>query len=626
MPYSSQPPRTILAAIAAVTIVPLGLLLWVGWRFFDQDRLVERQQAQERLERAADVAVAALQRGLTAAEQRLAGGERDWPAGAVSLAVGGDSVEVWPRERVAWRPSVPALREAGGETFAEGEALEFQRRDRAGAIRVYSELARSTDPAVRAGALLRLARNLKAEGRTDDAAAAYSRMAGIHDVAVAGTPAALAARYGLCKLLQEAGRSADLRREGATLAASLRGAEWPLTGPVYLLYMADAAAWTGEPRRPTDSETLAAAVEAFAASSAARPDVGRELLRVDGSPVVVLWARVAGRLRALAALPGFVDSEWLRPASAAAAQQHARVVFGPVAGGARAIRGTAETALPWPVAVVPDGTTDTAYAQKRRLLMAGYVLLVSMALAAGFLIFRAVTREFAVARLQSDFVAAVSHEFRTPLTALRQFTDMLRDNPSITAERRALCYDAQARAADRLTRLVESLLDFGRMEAGSRPYRFECCDVGELARRTVEEFRAGAQAEGYEIVFDSGSGGVEIGADPEALSRAFWNLLDNAVKYSPDSRCVEVGLDRDNGTVAFSVRDHGIGIPAHERHTIFARFHRGAQARQLGIKGTGIGLAMVHHIVGAHHGRVEVESRPGDGSTFTIILPVKEHT
>jgi signal transduction histidine kinase len=343
----------------------------------------------------------------------------------------------------------------------------------------------------------------------------------------------------------------------------------------------------------------------------------------------------------LAALPGFVDAEWLPPASAIAAQQHVRIALGALSGGAKVIRTAAETSLPWPVAVVADGAVDTAYVQKRRLLVAGFVLLLSMAVAAGFLIFRAVSRELAVARLQSDFVAAVSHEFRTPLTALRQFTDMLRDNAALPAERRALCYEAQARATDRLTRLVESLLDFGRMEAGSRPYRFECCDCADLARRTVDEFRGGAQADGYDIVFAGpptclrperdegvprGPGGPPyIDADPEALSRALWNLLDNAVKYSADSRAVEVALQSHNGTVAISVRDNGIGIQAHERHSIFGRFHRGEQARKLGIKGTGIGLAMVDHIVRAHHGHVEVESRPGEGSTFTIVLPVKEN-
>lgn len=107
------------------------------------------------------------------------------------------------------------------------------------------------------------------------------------------------------------------------------------------------------------------------------------------------------------------------------------------------------------------------------------------------------------------------------------------------------------------------------------------------------------------------------------MTNALWNLLDNAVKYSPEPLPVRVGIEGRNGHVQISVCDRGIGIPGHERAAIFEKFHRGEQARTLGIKGTGIGLAMVHEIVRAHHGRVEVESEAGHGSTFTIVLPMK---
>ena len=120
------------------------------------------------------------------------------------------------------------------------------------------------------------------------------------------------------------------------------------------------------------------------------------------------------------------------------------------------------------------------------------------------------------------------------------------------------------------------------------------------------------------------NGAAYVDSDEDALSRAVRNLLDNAVKYSPDHRAVEVGLSSGDGSVRIVVRDHGMGIPVHERGTIFGKFQRGEQARLHGIKGTGIGLAMVDEIVRAHHGRVEVESEPGHGSTFTIVLPATE--
>ena len=256
------------------------------------------------------------------------------------------------------------------------------------------------------------------------------------------------------------------------------------------------------------------------------------------------------------------------------------------------------------------------------MLIAGLVLLVFMALMASYLIVRAVGRELAVARLQSDFVAAVSHEFRTPLTALRQFTDMLREQPALDDDRRRVAYDAQSRATDRLTRLVESLLDFGRMEAGARRYQFERHDCADLVGRVVDDFRGEARATGHDVEFRA-NGDVHAEIDDEAIARAVRNLLDNAVKYSPEPARVDVCLDRRNGHVLISVQDRGIGIPPHERVEIFAKFHRGEQARIRGIKGTGIGLAMVDEIVRAHHGRVDVDSEPGSGSTFTIVLPVK---
>jgi signal transduction histidine kinase len=348
---------------------------------------------------------------------------------------------------------------------------------------------------------------------------------------------------------------------------------------------------------------------------------GREALQVEGRTLTAIWQTTAGARHILLATPEFVDSQWLSAAqpgirlSLEAAEPHSR----------RAVRTTADTGLPWPFTATLTGSSiaDGTFAMRRHLLIGGLLLLVSMALAAAYLIFRSIDRELAVVRQQSEFVAAVSHEFRTPLTTLRQFTDMLRDHDELADDRRRICYEAQSRATDRLTRLVESLLDFGRMEAGARQYRFERRDCAELVRNAVEDFRGNAQAAGYEIDVN-GEGPLEADVDEEAVSRAIWNLLENSAKYSPGRHDVEVGMRRNKDGVCISVRDHGIGIPGHEQAAIFGRFRRGEDARRLGIKGTGIGLAIVDQIVKAHRGRVEVESRPGEGSTFTLVLPVRE--
>jgi signal transduction histidine kinase len=290
-------------------------------------------------------------------------------------------------------------------------------------------------------------------------------------------------------------------------------------------------------------------------------------------------------------------------------------------GGLSAERSHVQAELPWNVLVTSTDTAgDQGLALRWRLLTTGFLLLVTIAVVASALVLRTVSREMAVARLQSDFVAAVSHEFRTPLTTLRQFTEMLREQPHLDQERRALCYDTQARATDRLTRLVESVLDFGRIEAGAQPYRFELQDGVALVRRVVDDFRGEPQASDWTIAY-SGDGAAPLTCDPDALARAVWNLLDNALKYSRPGTCIDVAVRARGGAVRIAVQDRGLGIAPHEQRAIFAKFQRGDEARLRGIRGTGLGLAMVHQIVRAHSGHVDVESAPGAGSTFTIVLP-----
>jgi two-component system, OmpR family, phosphate regulon sensor histidine kinase PhoR len=172
------------------------------------------------------------------------------------------------------------------------------------------------------------------------------------------------------------------------------------------------------------------------------------------------------------------------------------------------------------------------------------------------------------------------------------------------------------RSTERLSRLVESLLDFRRMEAGARPYVLESVDAAAFTRRVAEEFRRETGAEVHVTAED----GAWIAADAGALSLAVWNLLDNAVKYAPGS-AVELRVRGDGGVVRISVADRGPGIAASDQRSIFDKFVRGREATELGVKGTGIGLAMVKHVAEAHRGRVELESSPGAGSVFTIVLP-----
>lgn len=227
------------------------------------------------------------------------------------------------------------------------------------------------------------------------------------------------------------------------------------------------------------------------------------------------------------------------------------------------------------------------------------------------------------AQLQSDFVAAVSHEFRSPLTSLRSITNLLVQGRISEEGRRRQSYVFLERETARLQRLVEDLLDFGRMESGRKQYRFATFDVFQPVRAAVCDMLEQAELEGFHIETNLvASAAARIRADEEALRRAVRNLLENAMKYSPECRTVWVDGVVDNHRVSISVRDRGMGVEPSEQRAIFQKFVRGDAAKKAGIKGTGIGLAMVKQTSEAMGGFIRLQSEVGVGSTFTIYLPL----
>jgi signal transduction histidine kinase len=162
------------------------------------------------------------------------------------------------------------------------------------------------------------------------------------------------------------------------------------------------------------------------------------------------------------------------------------------------------------------------------------------------------------------------------------------------------------------------------MEAGQARYRLVSVDGGELVRDTVEAFQRTASTKGYQVELTLPAANCRIRADRDALGRALWNLLDNAVKYSPENRTVWVEMAVRGDQLAVLVKDEGMGIPAVEQKSIFQKFFRGDNSRETGIKGTGLGLTMVKHIVAAHGGEIRLESVQGKGSRFTIVIPLEK--
>jgi len=655
-------PRHVVTLFLGVTGSLLLALGWLAWQLLAQDRALAAQRTQERLDGAAETAVAALRHGLEDLAQRLDSLSKlplnQAPAvfaeqasmlgGDAALIVAGErSFDAWPAGCLVYYPRSALQRSARGSTgeaFAHGEALEFQQRDLAGALRAFEPLAGAA-PRLRAGALLRMARIWSQMRQLDRALGAYEQLEALGATPAEELPAGLLAGYGRCLVLRDLGRSEDLRREAAALESELGTGKWRLTQAEYEFYRDQARGWQpsrADPERktaPDGSERLSAAVTAAwdawgAEPGSVTPAAGSQLLHAGGIGVLVAWHSTAGRVAALAGGPRFIAAHLVGPANATLMRHRARMVLADAdrhtpggdrrAGGDRQVERTAaDTRLPWSVRIVDadPGAELRAAAARSRIVLAGLVTLGLFVLVGSTFIVRAVNRELEVSRLQTDFVAAVSHEFRTPLTSIRQASELLLEG-RVPETRREEYYRTQHRDSERLLHLVEALLDFGRMESGAREYRLEPVDVTALVRALADEFSPNVKAAGYRVETALQSEGTLVSADREALGRAIWNLLDNAVKYSPSHKTVWLTTAVVDGSLAISVRDRGVGVPAEDQRRIFAKFARGSNAAASGAKGTGLGLAMVQHTVTAHGGHVRLESVPGEGSTFTITLPV----
>jgi signal transduction histidine kinase len=268
------------------------------------------------------------------------------------------------------------------------------------------------------------------------------------------------------------------------------------------------------------------------------------------------------------------------------------------------------------------GTTLAALAQ--HFMHTSFLILgaLSFLLAGGiFLTYRNVSKEMALARLKSDFVSNVSHELRTPLALIRLYAETLELGRLTSADKHHEYYCIIRKESERLTALINNILDFSRIEAGRKEYEFRETDMRDLVRNTLESYRY--QIEQHGFIFEENVSEVPpLKVDREAMARSLVNLVNNALKYSQDRKYIGVNLYRENGSVKLEVIDHGIGIPAGEQSKIFEKFYRVGDPLVHNTKGSGLGLSLVQHIARAHGGDVAVDSTPGAGSKFTITLPV----
>ncbi len=276
----------------------------------------------------------------------------------------------------------------------------------------------------------------------------------------------------------------------------------------------------------------------------------------------------------------------------------------------------------WEIAGAYSGTTveDIARGQFRRNLVISLLALVALGVAA-FATFTMATRETRLARMKSAFVSNVSHEMKTPLALISMYAETL-DSGRISAPDKVRdYYRTILRESRKLAHLVENVLDFARLEAGRAQIRFEQIDVGELAAEVARNCEEQLRMEGFKLSLEIDPELPPIEGDRSRLSQALLNLVDNAVKYSADTKEVGIAVRRADNAVVVEITDKGIGINPSEQQRIFEQFYRAGDPMTQKVRGAGLGLALVRHIVAAHQGRVELRSTPGRGSAFSVVLP-----
>jgi signal transduction histidine kinase len=402
------------------------------------------------------------------------------------------------------------------------------------------------------------------------------------------------------------------------LQTGLDEGRWTILRGEADLYRADAAPAVP---RPPSWDLAAALADAWRDIPGSSPR-GQRTVVAGGRGVLVLWRASTPRTAVAVA---FVDeffgavapqgTQWrLAAGGELLADKAGRQASG-------AVTRIVDAGHPWTLDVWPMPRRASRLEVNRAVAI---MLAISLLFVWGTAYFmtRAIRREAEVARLQSDFVAAVSHEFRSPLTTVRQLAELLDTGRLATEDRRRTYYRMISSEAARLQRLVETLLNFGRIEAGAARYHFADVETAALVRDVVREVDGHARELAARIEIAGPEEGALVRADETALGVALRNLIDNAIKYSPGEPVVRVEWAVEAGLVAIRVIDRGLGIPEKEQAAVFRKFVRGQSAARANVKGTGVGLAMVHGIVLAHHGRVRLESEVGRGSTFTILLPL----
>jgi len=567
-----------------------------GLYLIRQERELAGKRIVDNRRRVVDQARSALQARLEQIKLREV---RNWspsrPAGDLAVAV----VRVLGDSRVAlpWEPS----QERGGEfalAVEQGEREEFARGRPGAAVEAYRRaLGLARNAAESASGRLALARALDKQGSSAEARRTLEELL--------RTPPAVRDEFGVPFALYAANR---LIQTGDTRTHFRAALGEPAISPAGLFLLKRLAGSLGTPqeRRLIDD-------------------------RIEWAERVEELKRIAPELLAQrgAVWTAFGDPPWLASVDTALSGPEKLLIAVRADAGlsTRETAGNLPLGDPFPrlrlrLPASYDALAGEEFQTRERFLWAALALVLAATFFAGFVSWTDMRREIASAKVRTEFVESVTHELRTPLASIRMFAETLRHRAPADGPMQAECLDTIIGESERLARLVDNVLDFSKIEQGRKIYRLAPVELARVVEAVVRTMRYPLERKRFSLEVVVSPDLPAVTADADALEQAILNLLSNAVKYSGEAREIRLRVDRDGDDAVIRVEDKGVGIAPEEHRRIFERFYRAPAPASGETTGAGLGLTLVEHIARAHGGSVTVESAPGQGSTFSIRLPI----
>jgi two-component system phosphate regulon sensor histidine kinase PhoR len=271
------------------------------------------------------------------------------------------------------------------------------------------------------------------------------------------------------------------------------------------------------------------------------------------------------------------------------------------------------------------GQTIEELVQQRALTNILLIGLLTLVLILGvWIVYRNIKKEVEIAQIKSDFVSNVSHELRTPLSLISMFSETLEMDRVKTEEKKKEYYSIISSEANRLSKIVNSILNFSKMEAGKRQFNFVESYLNDVVENVYRSYKFHLEQKGFTFHLTKDETIPIIKIDEEAVSEAMVNLVDNAVKYSDNKKEITIRTGKENNFAFVEVEDKGIGIPDKDQKKIFEKFFRVSSGNVHNIKGSGLGLSIVKYIMDAHKGEIKLNSKIGEGSKFKILFPLRK--